>query len=62
MDPVTRLATELRGTLELMWGPTLLLDAASIAAAFPTTHARLKSSFHRSKVCSWMAAQEEEFR
>ena len=61
-SPVRRLASELRDMLDLMWGPTLLLDADAIAAAFPTTHTRLHARFYRAKICTWLAALEEEFR
>lgn len=57
-----RLVTALRDMLSDLFGTTLLLNSSSVEAMFPTAFERLGTSFYRSKVTSWMAAQEEDYR
>ena len=40
----------------------LLLYAAQVELTFPTAFERLHVGFYRSKITSWMAAQEEDYR
>jgi len=59
---IKKLGETLRHTLEELFGPTLHLSSASMELMFPTSFHRLSSIFYRSKVTSWMAAQEEDYR
>ena len=43
-------------------GPTLHLNASTLEVSFKTAFQRLHTSFYRSKLTSWMAAQEEDYR
>jgi len=57
----SNLCRKLKEALEA-WGPVLHLSSASMQLAFPAASERLHSAFYRSKVTSWMAQQEEDFR
>ena len=59
---VRKLAAGLKATLQELFGATLLLSASTVAMTFPTAFDRLHVSFYRSKITSWMAAQEEDYR
>ena len=59
---VRKLGAALKASLDGLYGTTLHLTASNVALTFPTAFERLHVSFYRSKVTSWMAAQEEEFR
>ena len=59
---VRKLAAGLKATLQELFGATLHLSASTIAMNFPTAFDRLRISFYRSKITSWMAAQEEDYR
>jgi hypothetical protein len=59
---IRRFGTALKSTLEELFGPTLHLDARFMEMAFPGAFERMHIGFYRSKVTSWMAAQEEEYR
>ena len=59
---VRKLGAALKASLDELYGTTLHLTASNVALTFPTAFERLHVSFYRSKVTSWMAAQEEEFR
>jgi len=59
---IKKLGEALRHTLEELFGPTLHLSSASMELTFPTSFHRLSTIFYRSKVTSWMAAQEEDYR
>ena len=52
----------LKASLEKLFGPTLHLSSATIELMFPTAAGRLHTSFFRTKITSWMAAQEEDYR
>lgn len=49
-------------SLEKLFGTTLHLSASTIELTFPSAYERLHSTFFRTKVTSWMAAQEEDYR
>lgn len=51
-----------QNALEDLFGPTLHLNASTLELSFPTAFQRLHISFYRSKLTSWMAAQEEDYR
>lgn len=51
-----------QNSLEELFGPTLHLNASTLEVSFPTAFQRLHISFYRSKLTSWMAAQEEDYR
>ena len=51
-----------QNSLEELFGPTLHLNGATLELSFPTAFQRLHISFYRSKLTSWMAAQEEDYR
>ncbi|EIE18912.1 patatin-domain-containing protein, partial [Coccomyxa subellipsoidea C-169] len=51
-----------QNSLEELFGPTLHLNASTLELSFPTAFQRLHISFYRSKLTSWMAAQEEDYR
>lgn len=59
---VRKLAAGLKATLQELFGATLHLSASTVAMNFPTAFNRLHISFYRSKITSWMAAQEEDYR
>lgn len=59
---VRKLAAGLKATLQELFGTTLHLSASTVAMTFPTAFDRLHVSFYRSKITSWMAAQEEDYR
>ena len=59
---VRKLAAGLKATLQELFGATLHLSASTVAMTFPTAFDRLHVSFYRSKITSWMAAQEEDYR
>lgn len=44
------------------FGPTLHLTSSAIEAMFPRAFERIGIGFYRSKITSWMAAQEEDYR
>jgi hypothetical protein len=44
------------------FGPTLHLTSSAIEAMFPRAFERIGVGFYRSKITSWMAAQEEDYR
>ena len=52
----------LQESLEKLFGTTLHLSASTIELTFPSAYERLHSTFFRTKVTSWMAAQEEDYR
>lgn len=60
--PIRKLAVALKATLEKLFGPTLHLSSATIEMTFPTAAERMHTTFFRSKITSWMAAQEEDYR
>ena len=63
MQAINKLARSLQSVLNSMWGKTLLLTSNDVAVRFPTEFEKLATSnFHRSKITSWMATQEEEYR
>ena len=49
-------------SLEELFGPTLHLNASTLEVSFKTAFQRLHTTFYRSKLTSWMAAQEEDYR
>jgi len=57
----TALCKKLKEALEA-WGPVLHLNRETMELAFPTAFDRLQSVFYRSKITSWMAAKEEDYR
>lgn len=57
-----KLGVALKASLEKLFGPTLHLSASTIELTFPTAFERLHTSFFRTKITSWMAAQEEDYR
>lgn len=59
---VRKLGAGLKITLQELFGATLHLTASTVAMTFPTAFERLHVSFYRSKITSWMAAQEEDYR
>ena len=59
---VKKLGVALKASLEKLFGPTLHLSGSQIELQFPTAYERLHTSFFRTKVTSWMAAQEEDYR
>ena len=59
---IKKLGGVLKHTLEELFGPTLHLSASSMELMFPSSFQRLGNAFYRSKVTSWMAAQEEDYR
>ena len=59
---IKKLGGLLKQTLEELFGPTLLLSSSSMELMFPASFGRLSTTFYRSKVTSWMAAQEEDYR
>lgn len=59
---VKKLGVALKATLEQLFGPTLHLSSSTIELQFPTAYERLHTTFFRTKVTSWMAAQEEDYR
>lgn len=59
---VRKLGAGLKATLQELFGATLHLTASTVAMTFPTAFDRLHVSFYRSKITSWMAAQEEDYR
>ena len=59
---VRKLGAGLKTTLQELFGATLHLTASTVAMTFPTAFDRLHVSFYRSKITSWMAAQEEDYR
>ncbi|DBB17173.1 TPA: hypothetical protein ACH3X3_014241 [Trebouxia sp. C0006] len=59
---VRKLTAGLKATLQELFGATLNLSASTVAMTFPTAFDRLHVSFYRSKITSWMAAQEEDYR
>jgi hypothetical protein len=59
---IRKFGTALKSTLEELFGPTLHLDARFMEMAFPGGFERMHIGFYRSKITSWMAAQEEEYR
>lgn len=52
----------LQTALEELFGPTLHLNASTLEVSFQTAFQRLHTTFYRSKLTSWMAAQEEDYR
>jgi hypothetical protein len=56
------LPLDAQNSLEELFGPTLHLNASTLELSFPTAFHRLHISFYRSKLTSWMAAQEEDYR
>ena len=54
--------TATQNSLEELFGPTLHLNSGTLELSFPTAFQRLHVSFYRSKLTSWMAAQEEDYR
>ena len=58
---IKKLGESLKHTLEELFGPTLHLSSASMELMFPTSFTRLSTIFYRSKVTSWIAAQEEDY-
>ena len=52
----------LQTALEELFGPTLHLNASTLEVSFKTAFQRLHTTFYRSKLTSWMAAQEEDYR
>ncbi|KAK9808186.1 hypothetical protein WJX73_006212 [Symbiochloris irregularis] len=60
--PIRKLAVALKATLEKLFGPTLHLSSATVEMTFPTAAERMHTTFFRSKITSWMAAQEEDYR
>jgi predicted acylesterase/phospholipase RssA/CRP-like cAMP-binding protein len=61
-DAISELAEALRAQLESSFGPTSLLDFATIQRMFPTESKHLDVSFFRSKVTTWLNQQEEDCR
>lgn len=59
---IEKLGGVLKHTLEELFGPTLHLSSSSMELMFPSSFQRLGNTFYRSKVTSWMAAQEEDYR
>lgn len=57
-----QLGIALRDTLSALFGPTLHLTSSGVEAMFPTAFERMGTGFYRSKITSWMAAQEEDYR
>ena len=57
-----KLGTALKRSLESLFGPTLHLTSSVVELTFPTAFERLHVGFYRSKITSWMAAQEEDYR
>jgi hypothetical protein len=55
------LALALKETLQAH-GPVLQLNSVNMRSRFPGAFDRLHVLFYRSKITSWMAAQEEEYR
>lgn len=56
------LGAALRDMLTALFGPTLHLTSSAIEAMFPRAFERIGIGFYRSKITSWMAAQEEDYR
>lgn len=52
----------LKTTLEDLFGPTLHLMPSTMAMTFPADFEKLSTRFYRSKITSWMASQEEDYR
>ena len=52
----------MQNALEELFGPTLHLNASTLEVSFKTAFQRLHTTFYRSKLTSWMAAQEEDYR
>ncbi|KAK9814559.1 hypothetical protein WJX72_007850 [[Myrmecia] bisecta] len=59
---VRKLGAALKAALEELFGPTLHLTSSTVELTFPTAFERLHVSFYRSKITSWMASQEEDYR
>lgn len=55
------LALALKEALQA-YGPVLQLNSSNMRSRFPGAFTRLQVLFYRSKITSWMAAQEEEYR
>ena len=49
-------------SLEKLFGSTLHLSGSTIELTFPSAYERMHSTFFRTKITSWMAAQEEDYR
>ena len=56
------LGSALRDILTALFGPTLHLTSGVVDAMFPRAFERIGVGFYRSKITSWMAAQEEDNR
>ena len=52
----------MQASLEKLFGSTLHLTGSTIELTFPSAYERLHSTFFRTKITSWMAAQEEDYR
>ena len=52
----------MQASLEKLFGSTLLLSGSTIELTFPAAYERMHSTFFRTKITSWMAAQEEDYR
>jgi len=61
-NAVSQLAEALRAHLESSFGPTSLVDFATIQRMFPTESEQLHVPFFRSKVTTWLNQQEEDCR
>ncbi|KAL4530592.1 hypothetical protein Ndes2526B_g02061 [Nannochloris sp. 'desiccata'] len=61
-NAVSQLAEALRAHLESSFGPTSLLDFATIQRMFPAESEHLDVPFFRSKVTTWLNQQEEDCR
>ena len=52
----------LKATFEQSCGRTLHVTSRMMEMSFPTAFSRLRAPFYRTKITTWMASQEEEFR
>lgn len=57
-----KLGAALKRSLDSLFGSTLHLTSSVVELTFPTAFERMHVGFYRSKITSWMAAQEEDYR
>ncbi|KAK9862379.1 hypothetical protein WJX84_007181 [Apatococcus fuscideae] len=60
--PARKLGVALKATFEQSCGRTLHVTSRMMEMSFPTAFSRLRAPFYRTKITTWMASQEEEFR
>lgn len=60
--PARKLGVALKSTFEQSCGRTLHVTSRMMEMSFPTAFSRLRAPFYRTKITTWMASQEEEFR